>query len=94
MINNNIQLLSWFFSIIAGFVYSIFLFLFSIFIKSMSKLLKIFLSSIFVIIISTFMIYAYYKINNGFIHYSYLVFWLIGYYLFYLVKSNVKRQKK
>lgn len=89
MISSSLQLYSWFISLIIGAVYyyinSIFIFRF----KPKLLVLRLIYYSIFVFIVSFSLIYIYYKINNGYIHYSYPIFWIIGYYISFKVKSYV-----
>ena len=93
MIDNKLQLYIWFISIIVGFIYASFLNLFIKSNKGKKLPLIIIQSIIFIIICVLLLMRIYYICNNGHIHYSYLIFWIIGYHLFLLVKFNVKRHK-
>lgn len=94
MINNNEQLFSWIISIYIGFIYSFLLKYFYLLTRNKRKIYKILLSFIFILLVTIFIIYVYYKINGGIIHYSYILFWILGYYMFFIVKSHVNRHKK
>lgn len=93
MIDNNIQLLSWLISVLIGFIYALAICLFKRITINKRKLFKIFCSILFICIFSIFSIYVYYIVNGGIIHYSFLVFWVCGSYLFHIVKSYVKRHE-
>ena len=94
MISSGLQLYSWFVSVLIGFIYASFLNLFIRYNKRKSIPLMIIKSAIFIITCVVLLIFIYYKCNNGYIHYSFLIFWIIGFYLFLVVKSYVKRHKK
>lgn len=87
MINIKYQIVSWFLSYIIGYIYY---FLFNITLPK-NIFLKILYSFSFVIFLSLFFMYLYYKFVFGFIHYSYFVFWIIGFYSAYKLKLYVKR---
>lgn len=93
MISGTFQLFSWISSIFLGFIYGFISNKFIKFTRGLRLIYRLFLDIIYVIICSALLIFIYYKINGGYIHYSYLIFWSIGYYLFFLVKSCVKRHK-
>ena len=94
MIDNNLQLISWFSSIFIGFIYSFLILLYKKIIYNKAIIIKILSSIGLILLFSLLLIYFYYKVNGGYVHYSFIVFWICGGYLFYLVKSHVNRHKK
>lgn len=92
MISSNIQLLSFFISVCIGFMY--FYFYRIVFNRLWFKTkMFIFLKDIiYILIVSTISIYVYYIVNNGYVHYSYVIFWVIGYMIGLKVNNYVKRQ--
>ena len=91
--NSNLQLCSWIISCVIGFLYSFSLYVFKTLTIKFSVIAKVFLSLIYVVFMSISIIYTYYKVNMGYINYSYVVFWVLGFSLFNIVKSYVKRHK-
>lgn len=79
MINNYIQLYSWLFSFSIGFTYKILIDLYFYLFSKINYLLRIFLDFLFVLFISISVIYLYFKLNGNVFHYSYLLFWGVGY---------------
>jgi hypothetical protein len=94
MIDNNLQLYSWIFSIMVGFLYAFSFHFFYKYTFCKRNIIKIILSFFYVITITFCGIFSYYKVNGGYIHYSFLVFWILGAYIFNIVKCTVKRHKK
>lgn len=94
MIDNNVQLLSWGVSIFIGFIYTFLLNILKKLTININFIYRLLFSFLFVLMVTILFISIYYKVNSGLIHYSYVVFWLSGGYLFYVVKSYVKRHKK
>ncbi len=94
MISSPIQLYSLFFSVLLGSLYNFILNLYLIKINYKKIYFRCVFHTIFILFISIIVINIYFKINGGFIHYSYLLFWIIGYFITNKVKLYVKQQKK
>lgn len=94
MISSNIQLLSWLISIVIGFIYYHILNAFYRFTSRYGLFIRIFFDIFLIFIVTSLLIYIYLKVNNGFIHYSFVIFWFLGYLLSNIVNIYVKRQKK
>lgn len=92
--DNVTQLSSWLVSFVIGFVYYFLLNYIIIKINSKNIFIKIFLDTIYVILISLVLIYIYYWFNGGYIHYGYPIFYLLGYLAAKKVNRCVKRLKK
>ena len=94
MINAYLQLLSWIISFIIGIIYGFISSIYFDLLKKRSFFIKLVCDILFVITISTVLSVLYFKVNYGFIHYSYIIFWFFGYYVNFKVKFKVKRHKK
>ena len=94
MISSSIQILSWFVSLIIGSIYYFYLKFILCKINSKNIILKFSLDVIYVLFFTYVVINVYYKLNGGYIHYSYPIFYLIGYLISYKVNMNVKLLKK
>ena len=94
MISVKLQLYSWITSVVIGFFYFLFLFLTTKFIIRKNIIMRIILYTLFVVITSILLMYLYYLVNGGIIHYTFVLFWCVGYYLFFIVKQRVKTYKK
>ena len=94
MISSNIQLLSWLVSIVIGLIYYHIINVFYRFTSRYRLFIRIFFDILFIFILTSLFIYIYLKVNNGFIHYSFVIFWFLGYLLSNIVNIYVKRQKK
>lgn len=92
--NNFQQLDSWFVSFIIGFLYYLFLNYFILFFNSRNLFIRIVLDSFYIFIVSIGIIYFYFKYNNGYIHYGYPLFYILGYYVSKKVNYRVKALKK
>ena len=91
MINSNIQLFSFISSIMIGFIYCyLYKYYFKIF-KKQKIIFLIFIDALFIIINLVSLIFLYMRINGGYIHYSFIIFWIIGYLVAIKVNKYVKR---
>ena len=93
MINSNLQLISWIASFFVGLVYSHVLELFFKYTSRNCLLIRIIFEFLFTFINIFCLVFLYFKINGGYIHYSFIFFWFFGFFLLLIVKSNVNRQK-
>lgn len=90
MISSNTQLFSLFISLIIGFVYYFVMkYIISKF-NSCNLFLKIIIDLLYVLLLSLIIIYIYYKVNGGYIHFSYPLFYVCGYYAAFIVNKYVK----
>ena len=93
MMNSNLQILSWSVSFLVGIFYLFMLDLFFNFVYRKNIFIRIIYEFIFVIISEVTLVVLYYKLNGGVIHYSYLLFIILGFFTEYQVKQYVKRHK-
>lgn len=93
MISPYLQLYTWFFLFIIGAAYYIVLNVFFFFSYKFKIVFRLFLYTLFVIFISSLIIILLFIFNGGIIHYTYALFFLLGYYVAKRVKVNVKRHK-
>lgn len=94
MINNYLQLSSWIISILLGFIYYYFINVIVTKLNSHNIIIKIFIDTLYILIISLLLIYIYYKFNGGYIHYGYPLFYTLGYIAAKIVNKSVNMLKK
>ena len=94
MINNVTQLGSWLIAIIIGIIYYFVLKFIILKINSNNIFIRIFIDIFYIFISSFLIIKTYYYFNGGYIHYGYLLFFAIGYFISRKVNNSVKRLKK
>ena len=79
MINNYVQLYSWILSIIIGFIYSIILRVYFLIIRNRRFSIRMLLHFLLITLISSLIVICYLEFNGNLLHYSYILFWIIGY---------------
>ena len=89
MINTYLQLYSWILSFFIGIIYGFILDLFIKYTVINNVIIKVFKDVAFVFVMSILLIYIYYKFNGGYIHYGYLLFFILGYVFNNIVKNRV-----
>ena len=94
MISSSLQLFSWVISFLIGALYFYFYkYIIKVF-NLKNIVLKIFIDTFYIIFVSFLITYTYYKVNLGYIHYSYIIFYILGYFCAFKVKMCVKVLKK
>lgn len=82
MISSNVQLLSWIISILVGYIYFHVSFLYFSFVSRYHLYFRMIFHLIYIMLISLGISYLYYRVNYNVFHYSYVLFWFGGYYLY------------
>jgi len=94
MISAKIQLCSWLVSFVIGFSYYFALIIYCKLTSKIRRSVRLITNLIFISLLVLICICIYYKITNGLIHYTFLIFWILGFYVNNRVNFYIKRHKK